>query len=192
MANWNGLILLGLVDRGVFGSGTDSPLGFGTGVPPYRGLGGWRSCGHPNWHQAQKKAVLVIRAGAACSIFHRRLTERRTIRYDVNAGWSSLVARWAHNPKVVGSNPTPATKTPLAFSTLSLQYQTVTGDRPSSRPDRPFLRFRLFSAPFRSRVPPIPHQSFTPQSASERPNCGPSEAGWRLLTFAGRNRVRLG
>ncbi len=29
-------------------------------------------------------------------------------RYD--AGWSSLVARRAHNPKVVGSNPTPATK----------------------------------------------------------------------------------
>src|SRR5262245_57220395 len=27
----------------------------------------------------------------------------------VIAGWSSPVARWAHNPKVVGSNPTPAT-----------------------------------------------------------------------------------
>ena len=27
-----------------------------------------------------------------------------------NAGWSSLVARWAHNPKVAGSNPVPATK----------------------------------------------------------------------------------
>ncbi len=26
----------------------------------------------------------------------------------VIAGWSSLVARRAHNPKVVGSNPTPA------------------------------------------------------------------------------------
>ena len=26
------------------------------------------------------------------------------------AGWSSSVARRAHNPKVVGSNPTPATK----------------------------------------------------------------------------------
>ena len=25
------------------------------------------------------------------------------------AGWSSLVARRAHNPKVVGSNPSPAT-----------------------------------------------------------------------------------
>ena len=30
--------------------------------------------------------------------------------YDRNAGWSSLVARWAHNPKVGGSNPPPATK----------------------------------------------------------------------------------
>ena len=27
----------------------------------------------------------------------------------INAGWSSLVARRAHNPKVVGSNPAPAT-----------------------------------------------------------------------------------
>src|SRR5271157_2893166 len=31
-------------------------------------------------------------------------------RYDRSAGWSSLVARWAHNPKVGGSNPPPATK----------------------------------------------------------------------------------
>ncbi len=29
--------------------------------------------------------------------------------YQVSAGWSSLVARRAHNPKVVGSNPAPAT-----------------------------------------------------------------------------------
>ena len=27
-----------------------------------------------------------------------------------DAGWSSPVARWAHNPKVKGSNPFPATK----------------------------------------------------------------------------------
>ncbi len=33
--------------------------------------------------------------------------------YSGSAGWSSLVARRAHNPEVVGSNPTPATnKTP--------------------------------------------------------------------------------
>ena len=29
--------------------------------------------------------------------------------YHRSAGWSSLVARWAHNPKVGGSNPPPAT-----------------------------------------------------------------------------------
>ena len=29
--------------------------------------------------------------------------------YYQSAGWSSLVARWAHNPKVEGSNPSPAT-----------------------------------------------------------------------------------
>ena len=31
------------------------------------------------------------------------------LRYKFDAGWSSLVARQAHNLKVVGSNPTPAT-----------------------------------------------------------------------------------
>src|SRR5205085_9825142 len=28
---------------------------------------------------------------------------------NFGAGWSSPVARWAHNPKVAGSNPAPAT-----------------------------------------------------------------------------------
>ena len=31
-------------------------------------------------------------------------------KFDLDAGWSSPVARWAHNPKVAGSNPAPATK----------------------------------------------------------------------------------
>ena len=35
----------------------------------------------------------------------------RTGCYYQSAGWSSLVARWAHNPKVGGSNPPPATNT---------------------------------------------------------------------------------
>ena len=38
------------------------------------------------------------------------LRDRHLLRYDSCAGWSSLVARWAHNPKVEGSNPSPATK----------------------------------------------------------------------------------
>src|SRR5882762_2322493 len=39
-----------------------------------------------------------------------RLTAPQLDCYDETAGWSSLVARWAHNPKVGGSNPPPATK----------------------------------------------------------------------------------
>ena len=37
------------------------------------------------------------------------LCEARTIRPLPGAGWSSLAARRAHNPKVAGSNPAPAT-----------------------------------------------------------------------------------
>jgi uncharacterized protein YggU (UPF0235/DUF167 family) len=33
-----------------------------------------------------------------------------SIDTEFDAGWSSLVARRAHNPKVTGSNPVPATK----------------------------------------------------------------------------------
>ncbi len=32
--------------------------------------------------------------------------------FSINAGWSSLEARRAHNPKVVGSNPAPAIAKP--------------------------------------------------------------------------------
>ena len=35
------------------------------------------------------------------------------------AGWSSSVARRAHNPKAVGSNPAPATKSPLISQEIS-------------------------------------------------------------------------
>ena len=38
----------------------------------------------------------------------------------LDAGWSSLVARRAHNPKVVGSNPAPATNM-ARFLTLHLR-----------------------------------------------------------------------
>ena len=34
--------------------------------------------------------------------------ESHILLIHINAGWSSSVARRAHNPKVVGSNPTPA------------------------------------------------------------------------------------
>ena len=43
-----------------------------------------------------------------------------TMGGSTGAGWSSLAARRAHNPKVVGSNPTPATN-----RTYSQQRGTV-------------------------------------------------------------------
>ena len=39
----------------------------------------------------------------------QKFDARNPLRYHSVAGWSSLVARWAHNPKVEGSNPSPAT-----------------------------------------------------------------------------------
>ena len=44
-----------------------------------------------------------------------KLIEYNVISLKINiAGWSSLEARRAHNPKVIGSNPVPATESLLA------------------------------------------------------------------------------
>jgi hypothetical protein len=42
------------------------------------------------------------------------------------AGWSSLVARRAHNPKVVGSNPAPATTKQVEFFKFNLFFFVFT------------------------------------------------------------------
>src|SRR5665213_1841880 len=55
-----------------------------------------------------------------------------------DAGWSSPVARQAHNLKVVGSNPTPATKsrrpvndlTAFAFFALSSNFGLIQNAQP--------------------------------------------------------------
>ena len=44
------------------------------------------------------------------NILHLAIVYSDVERYIKRAGWSSPVARQAHNLKVVGSNPTPATK----------------------------------------------------------------------------------
>src|SRR3977135_568160 len=65
------------------------------------------------------KVLYVIRSisiSIACAPFDAA-TQRC---YDRNAGWSSLVARWAHNPKVGGSNPPPATN---LFNQLRFRLQ---------------------------------------------------------------------
>ena len=44
-----------------------------------------------------------------------------------DAGWSSLVARRAHNPKVVGSNPAPATKSMAAIAQAAITFKPLFG-----------------------------------------------------------------
>ncbi len=56
-----------------------------------------------------------------------RFDDVEGIDYDRSAGWSSLVARWAHNPKVGGSNPPPATNLKhFPFNHLKLFAAIVT------------------------------------------------------------------
>src|SRR6266571_4348921 len=45
---------------------------------------------------------------------------------DFGAGWSSPVARWAHNPKVAGSNPAPATNL-LNFEIRISEFEIIGG-----------------------------------------------------------------
>jgi|SaaInl5LU_22_DNA_1037371.scaffolds.fasta_scaffold15869_3 ribosome maturation factor RimP len=58
-----------------------------------------------------------------CNVFTMVPRGRSLQVFD--AGWSSLVARRAHNPKVVGSNPAPATK-----STVFIAQNIVTCEAP--------------------------------------------------------------
>ena len=50
------------------------------------------------------------------------------IKSFIDAGWSSLVARRAHNPKVVGSNPAPATITKVMSVNAKAQLFINTGE----------------------------------------------------------------
>ena len=58
----------------------------------------------PRWLQLKPSKKLSSRASPMRYLLNKKLNN--------NAGWSSLVARRAHNPKVVGSNPAPATISP--------------------------------------------------------------------------------
>ena len=58
---------------------------------------------YPSWLKGP-----VLKTGRSCKR-RRGSNPFSSAIYLYIAGWSSSVARWAHNPKVVGSNPSPAT-----------------------------------------------------------------------------------
>ena len=59
--------------------------------------------------------------------------------FFTNAGWSSLVARRAHNPKVVGSNPAPATN--LFYGEVA-QLARAFGSYPECQRFKSVLRYQ--------------------------------------------------
>ncbi len=63
----------------------------------------WPACGLPDTAVRGFEKILLAIAWEASNIFPCLLKVLQI------AGWSSLVARRAHNPEVVGSNPAPAT-----------------------------------------------------------------------------------
>ena len=60
-----------------------------------------------------------------------------------DAGWSSLAARRAHNPKVVGSNPTPATN----FSYAVASRNAGAGDSAATPIKSVVVRYLMSSGP---------------------------------------------
>ena len=88
----------------------------------------------PEWRRSASVALKT--AGKACSSLRewkwgkarqyqieaaakKVIGRTAPFEYTANAGWSSLVARWAHNPKVAGSNPAPATKAIIELRVIS-------------------------------------------------------------------------
>ena len=73
--------------------------------------------GFPSGQRGQTVNLLqiasVVRIHLHPFSFSGIFSKKRTYHIQHNiAGWSSLEARRAHNPKVTGSNPVPATQTP--------------------------------------------------------------------------------
>ena len=67
--------------------------------------------GFPSGQRGQTVNLLQI---ASVVRIHLRPFRAKALYKLYIAGWSSLEARRAHNPKVVGSNPTPATQCPVS------------------------------------------------------------------------------
>src|SRR6267154_444976 len=89
--------------------------------PPSRGWAGLGGLGQPYtgdwvgvrfWRHAGIAQLVehnLAKVGVAGSSPVSRSPRPARSSKHTDAGWSSLVARRAHNPEVVGSNPTPAT-----------------------------------------------------------------------------------
>ena len=80
--------------------------------------------GFPSGQRGQTVNLLqiasVVRIHLHPFSFSRIFSKKKTYHIQHNiAGWSSLEARRAHNPKVAGSNPAPATQTFIVYAQIA-------------------------------------------------------------------------
>lgn len=115
----------------------------------------WESRSPPNLERSDKKQFSLNDENPRS---HNNALGARRKRVTV-AGWSSPVARQAHNLKVVGSNPTPATKLSNSLHCSPRQPSfAVSGQSPILSPHRADVRTAptptiAYSDAHRSRPP---------------------------------------
>ena len=96
---------------------------------------------------------------------------------STDAGWSSSVARWAHNPEVAGSNPAPATRWNGPHSHCEGRFRScndLTG-RPARPPCRSFQR----SSPWPDEARATPAVAAPPRGTSGASATGDVDLGAR-------------
>jgi hypothetical protein len=60
-----------------------------------------------NFIRIEIDKILVFKENC---LYLQPVREEISLKYKTYCGMEQLAARWAHNPKVVGSSPAPATK----------------------------------------------------------------------------------
>ena len=110
-------------------------------------------CPHVLIMEVMWQAVLLLAYDVECPYtIHSLLDEYIASKAASihSAGWSSLVARRAHNPKVVGSNPAPATnkntgqptKVVDLFAFLNINIESLVGQLGANNSSESFVKYQ--------------------------------------------------
>ena len=134
-----------------------------------------RLCSVPDPGKGPRAGRLVVLRTPYSSAVDGHLVASRRCGFESRpqpplvAGWRSQAARWAHNPEVGGSNPSPATiylHTPTGGDHDWKQPQSDRRTQGTSQPSAVFV-YRLGQRPFTSpRGVRFPYTAFTTPSSS--------------------------
>ena len=91
-------------------------------------------------------------------------------QFNNTAGWSSLEARRAHNPKVIGSNPIPATQYKVLYAQLAQLVEQRT-ENPRVSGSIPELGIILFKKEYGVLAQSVEHLTFNQVVRGSNPRC---------------------